>query len=273
MKQNKTLLCWRDFNGLGDWLMALSAIKMLNNQYPDIDVYVRDRIKDEPMPMLLREVITMFDVNIKRLVSVDFPHTDNRFDLRSNHMIYPMGAKTLTEPLIEGMVKALNYETGLNIQYEPETYATFAHEAAPQFSTDYIIMVSRGKRGGDTGKEWGYDNFNNLCSLLRQSGHRIIQIGREDHEKLSHARQFHDDYNLPVLHSYLLNATLIISMTDGIMVYAGQHHFPQLSLYCGGYDYQAYERSKFPRQLQLVHKDVTPKEVFEVIKTLLLKAA
>ena len=34
------LLAYRKHDGLGDWMMAMSVLKMVNHQYPDIDIDV-----------------------------------------------------------------------------------------------------------------------------------------------------------------------------------------------------------------------------------------
>ena len=34
------LLAYRKNDGLGDWIMAMSVLKMVNQQYPDIDIDV-----------------------------------------------------------------------------------------------------------------------------------------------------------------------------------------------------------------------------------------
>ena len=43
------LLAYRKRDGLGDWMMAMSVLKMVNQQYPDIDidVYVEETRDEE----------------------------------------------------------------------------------------------------------------------------------------------------------------------------------------------------------------------------------
>ena len=59
----KKLLAYRKNDGLGDWIMAMSVLKMVNQQYPniDIDVYVEET-RDEDNTRQHRFLQGVYDI-------------------------------------------------------------------------------------------------------------------------------------------------------------------------------------------------------------------
>ena len=61
----KKLLAHRKWSGVGDWIMALTVLKMVNRQYPDIDIYLNlvsrngyaINIWPRKLPKLILEII------------------------------------------------------------------------------------------------------------------------------------------------------------------------------------------------------------------------
>ena len=115
---NKKLFAYRNFSGVGDWIMAMTVLKMVNQQYPDIDIYINLKAKNRfagvnypiPLPELVQEVIKGFDVDVK-----GFRHYSNINGVNNyyDHCTGHMGYKKDGTNFIEGMVKQFNTNTGL----------------------------------------------------------------------------------------------------------------------------------------------------------------
>ena len=273
----KKLLCWRDFKGMGDWFMSLSALKMLNMQYPDIEIYIKSTVRDAPLSSFLQEMIEKLDVDVKGFVDTKYPRSCKDFDFYSGHMVYPYRNNSRArrgishkEHYIEGIVNTLNSETGLQIEYDPSVFANYKGEVLFQSTRNYILMPSIGRRDSKIPeKNWGCENFEELAILFLDSGKRTIQIGVHGDPLIPAASRHVMDCSIAELHSLMVYSSLLISLTNYLMCYAGAHNIKQLSIYCGGYNLIAPQRTVYPNQCQLIGNNITPQEVFDCAEKLL----
>ena len=265
----KKMLCWRNHQGIGDWIMSMTALKMLNIQYPEIEIHINDMAKGQPLTPLIKKIVEDFDNGVTKFVS--FPNLlrekPDGYDYYSDHLLYPRNNQV---HFIEGIIQTLNQKTGLDVRYLPDIFGFsdyIGEKLHHPLESDYILMPSMGKRKQQGNKEWGFENFNKLATMLAKQGHKIVQIGTHDDLQLDAAYSFYLGVNLQFWDSLITNSKLVISIPNGIMCYAGVHGHPQVSIYCGGYDFTAHMRSKFPNQHQIVEQNVSPEKVFEVINT------
>ena len=165
------LLAYRKNDGLGDWMMAMSVLKMVNQQYPDIDidVYVEET-RDEENSRQHRFLQVIYDItdNVDvKLTRVSKANPDD-YDYYTGHMLYPYPLphyeliKTFEgEHLIQGMVNNFNEETSLDLKYDEKVLAQFTDIVPFSYHKPYIVMPSCGRKKDKEpdGKWWGYDNF------------------------------------------------------------------------------------------------------------------
>lgn len=223
----------REFAGIGDWLMALAVLKLLNRQHPDVEAYVSFETPREPMPELVPQAFAASDVRYR----VGAPKWPCR---RTGHLVYTRGPK----PFIEDMAGAFTRRTGIPLTYEP-VYPTFRRTVPP--GQGYIVMVSQGKRGKDIGKEWGVQNFAALAEILAVD-HEIVQIGGKYDSPLRAASRCYLGQPFDTVASVLTGARLFIGLEDGLTVLAGYLGVSQLTLYCGA---GSPDRLTFERQTKL----------------------
>lgn len=209
----------REFAGIGDWLMALAVLKLLNRQHPDVEAYVSFETPREPMPELVPQAFAASDVRYR----VGVPKWPCR---RTGHLVY---TRRGPKPFIEDMVDVFTQRTGIKLTYEP-VYPTFRRTVPP--GQGYIVMASQGKRGKDRGKEWGVHNFAALAEILA-ADHEIVQIGGKFDAPLPAASRRYLGQPFDTVASVLTGARLFIGIEDGLTVLAGYLGVPLLTLYCG----------------------------------------
>jgi hypothetical protein len=249
------LLIHRDASGIGDWVMAASVIKMLNRQFPQLQI---DVAKNKTTAFIT-ELFDNFDIDFK-WVDVYTRSEKLGYRYRSGHLVYGTDYKTKNQHFIAGMVDRLNQNTKLNLKYEPEVLATFKNKpvTTPHTGQRYCVMPSIGKSKSHVGKEWGYHNFLELSSLVAPEID-IIQIGSLGDPLLPGAKTYYLGASADVVHSLLIGAKFFVGLVNGLCCLAGQHGVKSYILY------QGPERpchAHFPNQHPIETKHVSPRLVF-----------
>lgn len=230
---NKTMLIYRDYDGLGDWIMAMSVIKMVNLTYPNINVYVRHTLKNRgALPYLIRQIINGFDCKIHATV---YNNSDRKFDYVSGHLVYRRNERN---HFVRGMIDVLNERTRLSIDFDSKNLSNYIGNAKEiTVPKKYILMHSGGKRQSvsRSGKDWGTNNFNKLAYILSKN-YEIVQIGKESDEFLNTAKYKYLGVDLSTLHYLMSNCLCFIGISDGLSVYAGHHNINQFTVFCNEQD-------------------------------------
>jgi len=253
------LLACRKLDGLGDWIMAMSVLKMVNQQYPDIDidVYVEEKIQKSnsgQSPILLQVVYDIIDNVDVKLTRVSKANLDD-YDYYTRHMIYPYPLpcyeliKTFEgEHCIQGMVNNFNEETNLDLKYDKKVLAQFTDIVPFSYYKPYVVIPSCGryeKREHHDSKSWGYDNYSELAKRLREH-YSIIQIGSTDQPMLHEADCVVLGSPLKHVLGIMKGAEFYVGEINGLVHLAGHHGIPAYAIYCGqgehpeftGYDSQ-----------------------------------
>jgi len=119
-----TLLVARMRNAIGDWVLTLSMIKIVNQQFPNIRVDV-DMAN---APSGWADMLATWDVVAAPVTNPD-PYD---YDYYTGHLLYPIlddGALHVEDVeyggahLITGMCRTLKLRTGLPLKYPGETRA------------------------------------------------------------------------------------------------------------------------------------------------------
>ena len=231
------LLAYRKRDGLGDWMMAMSVLKMVNQQYPDIDIDVYIEEKTDVQHRFLQgvyDIIDNVDVKLTR-VSKANPHD---YDYFTGHMVYPYPFPHYEqgEHCIQGMVNNFNEETNLDLKYDKKVLAQFTDIVPFSYYKPYVVIPSCGryeKREHHDSKSWGYDNYNELAKRLREH-YSIIQIGSSDQPILDDVD--HVVLGRPLKHvlGIMKESEFYVGEINGMIHLAGHHGIPAYAIYCGG---------------------------------------
>lgn len=259
------LLAYRNFAGIGDWIMALSVLKMVNRQYPYIDIYLNitgknlhaDSREKRFLPKLTREIIDNCDVKIKGYVH----NNHGNYDYVSGHMIYDKAENKL---FIESMVDRFNYRTGLKLQYEPDVYvqcATIGNEE-PLHSKPYILMQSCTKRQHSR-KKWKDYGSNNMRQIAKRLGRHvdIIQVGDKGDIELP-VESTYLGFGLSTLYNLAINSLGFVGMDGMLGVFAAHSHIRQYIIYSGNFK---MNWTKFPNRMQINGNKTSNKNIARLI--------
>lgn len=255
---NKKLFAYRNFSGVGDWIMAMTVLKMVNQQYPDIDIYLNLKAKNRfvgvnypiPLPSLVQEIIRRFDVDIREHTYYTNPEDAGRlFDYCTGHMVYKKDGTNF----IEGMVKQFNINTGLNLQYDDEVFAQYQPEGCGYDNTlsdlqPYILIQSCSKERSieRQGKDYGFRNMSRIAERL-QKHINVIQIGQSTDLLIPNVNRFLS-VDLDLLHKLMINSVWFIGMDGGLGVYACHHSVWQYIIY---EERKRFSWTNFPYRMQL----------------------
>ncbi len=173
----------RHGDGFGDWLFTLAAIKHLNEQHPDVDVFVdfelkREGRRDRFLPPIVVEAFRCSDVRWYELHENSAPA-----DRWVDHLVYP---KRGDDPYVKGMCQQLELAIGREIYYKPSTVPRFIYPewSARPLDRGYVCMVSQGK-AETRFKDWGLDKFEHLARrIVDELGVHVVQIGKKLDYKL-----------------------------------------------------------------------------------------
>jgi len=263
----KKLLVYRKWCGLGDWIMALTVLKMLNQQFPDIDIYVNLKGKSnfaakyvsQRLPDLVIDIIENFDVKIKGYTFYDKPEEHRKsYDYISGHMHYTRDGT----PFIEDMTNNLAHMTGLRLEYKDTVFAHHGKSFVPKNPSPYVLIQSCSKRRekGRKGKDYGFNNMTVISRIL-STQFNVIQIGQETDWFLPNvARAL--SLNLTTLHELMMNCLCFVGMDGGLGVYASHHKIKQYIIY---EEAERFGWTNFPNRTQLDGSVLKPEEIGEQI--------
>lgn len=235
-----TLLAYRSWSGLGDWIMAMTVLKMVNQQFPNIDIYLnlvaRNKFKNmlpDYLPSVVEEVARGFDVKIEDYVYYIIPErAASEYTYNSGHMTYSKDGKDF----IENMVAKFRFDSGIELEYDPNTYAQYIKgdkydNTFDQFKP-YVLLQSCSKRRCEKreGKDFGFSNMEKITNRLLNSNINVIQIGQNTDYVIPNIPSFLS-VNLDTLHKLMVNSEGFIGMDGGLGVYASHHNVPQYIIY------------------------------------------
>jgi hypothetical protein len=268
----KTLFAYRNFSGVGDWIMAMTVLKMVNQQYPDIVIDVnwiaRNRFTEgnelELLPYLVQEIIKDFDVKIRKgQMFFDLQGAGRCYDYCTGHMVYKKDGTNF----IEGMVKQFNLNTGLDLKYDDEVFAQYQPGGCGYDNTlsdlqPYILIQSCSKERSveRQGKDYGFLNMVRISEKL--SKHiSVIQIGQKTDLLIPNVNRFLS-VELDLLHRLMINSVGFIGMDGGLGVYACHHSVWQYIIY---EERERFSWTNFPYRMQLDGSRMDAEDVSDFI--------
>ena len=263
----KSLLIYRNYLGLGDWIMTMTVIKLINKQFPDIKVYLNVKVRKEEMPPFILSVIKHFDVHISGLTRYNFPQNEeDNYDMCTGHFVYPNDWPD--KHLIEGMIHSLKQSTGISLKYKPDVLAQYKGEYHRGIVGKYVIMPSQGKERGYTGKEWAKGSFDKLSTELSDRGITVVQMAGLNEKKLLGADAWCSDPDIELYHTFIVRARLVVGIVNGLIHYSGHHRIPTLVLQLGQREKPNWTR--YPKQIRIMGLDIpvdtVRDKVLELIK-------
>lgn len=269
---NKTLLAYRSFSGVGDWIMAMTVLKMVNQQYPDIDIYLNLKAKNRfagvsypiLVPELVQEIVKGFDVNIKESFFDPNPQRlAEYYDYCTGHMGYDKDDTNF----IEGMVKRFNKNTGLELRYHKDVFAQYQPEGIGYDNTledlkPYVLIqaCSKMRKRQRFSKDYGFDNMVKISKRL-SSYTNVVQVGQKTDWLLPDVPRFLS-VELDLLHKLMINSVGFIGMDGGLGVYASHHGVQQYIIY---EEAKRFSWTNFPHRRQLNGGAMSPDQISEFI--------
>jgi len=221
------ILLARTQSGLGDWIMLLDVIRMLNEQYPNIEVYV----DDENMPDGFEDFLRRWDVEYQVAHNPD-PYA---FAYYSGHVVYP-AAEACGAHFVAGMVRTLNIRTGLNLQFDPSQMAKFQFRDWPfplrpgQRRPQYVA-VALTNYGSETKRCDPAVRDKVVDDILEHTG--VVQLGEPGKLAYLRDRLAYPMPNMPLsdLADIIYWADGVITMETGISHLAGHMGVPCMTYY------------------------------------------
>jgi len=245
-----TLLIARHCSGLGDWIMTLSVIKILNNQFPNIRVDV-DMAHAPPN---YADMLATWDVIAAPMTNPN-PHD---YDYYSGHLIYP-NPRVVKTHFITGMCAVLKRRTGLPIQ-APGNYPIAAYKgpvAKPiGLPREFITCVSAGMGAHSIRpehKEWPLQYLHEIANVAHKRL-PLVQLGLPGHRTLQGADLVLQNLNLTELCSVLQQAQLAIAIENGVSHIAGHVGTRCVTLYRAGAGAQEVHVG-YPKQSPVILKE------------------
>lgn len=239
-----SLLAYRRYAGIGDWLMMMTVLKMVNQQRPDIDIYLNMKAKNaqkhrniaKDLPKIAEEMIRGVDVKIKDFACYDEPtnHVMD-YDLKSGFMTYH---KADGIGFIESMVNKLNRNSGLNIRYDPNVYAQYQDDyLAPDTEEKFVLVQSCSKKR-NRDKSWKDFGFNNMQVIVDSIKNKVkvFQIGVHVDFLLKGVHERFLSVTMGKLHNLMKNCVAFIGLDGFLGVYAAHHGVKQYIIYSGRFN-------------------------------------
>ena len=266
MKGKKLLAC-RKYDGLGDWIMAMSVLKMVNLQYPNIDIHVK---KDGKKNLnRVYDIVDNMDVKLTRVLHAEPSEYDYYtkdmiyFEFRAEwHKQYPEVPKDYVKNhLIHGMVKKFNEETKLNLKYDKNVLARYKNIVPFDGQKPYVVMPSCGskdRKEKDT-KAWGTDNYKELARRLKEH-YYIIQIGSDDQPIIKDADQIIFDQPFSEVLGIMKEAEFYVGEINGLVHLAGHHGIKTYAIYCGGKEHPDF--TGYKNQIPIMENNASVDTVY-----------
>ena len=268
---DKKLLACREYDGLGDWIMAMSVLKMVNLQYPNIDIHVK---KDGKKNLnRVYDIVDNMDVELTRVQRAE----PSEYDYYIKHMIYfeftvewhkqyseGLPKDYVKNHLIHGMVKKFNEETKLNLKYDENVLARYKNIVPFGGQKPYVVIPSCGSKDRiekDT-KAWGTDNYKELARRLKDH-YYIVQIGSNDQPIIKDADQIIFDQPFSEVLGIMKEAEFYVGEINGLVHLAGHHGIKTYAIYCGGKEHPEFTRYK--NQIPIVENNASVDTVYSRI--------
>ena len=277
--KGKKLLAYRKNDGLGDWIMAMSVLKMVNLQYPDIDIEVyADRRKTDDNHRQTRfiqgvhDIIDNVDVNCTRVL-----HYGGVYDYIVRHMIYPefqikwheqypvVPKDYIKNHLIHGMVKMFNESTRLDLKYDKRVLAKYKNIVPFGGQKPYVVIPSCGRNDrhkGQNTKSWGIDNYKELAKRLKEH-YYIIQIGSNDQPVIKDADQIILDQSFSEVLGIMKEAEFYVGEINGLVHLTGHHGIKTYAIYCGGKEHPDF--TGYKNQIPIMENNASVDTVYSKI--------
>ena len=278
--KDKKLLAYRKNDGLGDWTMAMSVLKMVNLQYPNIDIHVHaNKDKGEDNYRQLRfingvyDIIDNVDVDLTRVLHAE----SSEYDYYTKDMIYSefrpewhslyqkgIPRDYIKNHLIHGMVKKFNEETKLNLKYDENVLARYKNIVPFGGQKPYVVIPSCGrysKKIKDS-KSWGMDNYKELATRLKEH-YYIIQIGSVDQPIIKDADQIIFDQSFSEVLGVMKEAEFYVGEINGLVHLAGHHEIKTYAIYCGGKEHPDF--TGYKNQIPIMENNASVDTVYSKI--------
>lgn len=252
----------RTYYGFGDWVMFGSVIKMINNQFPDRAVH----FNLQGLSSWLTALMSYSDIKAYATINQSNPVD---YDYHVNHLVYrPAGMHG--NNLIHDMVLELNRQTGLGLEYEPNTFMCYrGPKYDVQVHRPYVVLPSQGNTDirSSVPKEWGSDgeNWDDLALLLKARGIPTIQVGSGSDVRLKNVTRSALGASFPAFHGVVADAGVVVALQNGLMHYAGHQGVRTYTIYRYAGDPTRPCHTQYPNQIPLVTEYVEPEEVCERI--------
>ena len=277
--KGKKLLAYRKNDGLGDWIMAMSVLKMVNLQYPNIDIHVyanegkeKDNHRQKRFINGVYDIIDNMDVKLTRVLHFE----PSEYDYYTKDMIYPefqiewherypvVPKDYIKNHLIHGMVKKFNEETKLNLKYDENVLARYKNIVPFGGQKPYIVMPSCGRndrKEKDT-KSWGTNNYKELARKLKEH-YYIIQIGSDDQPIIKDADQIIFDQPFSEVLGIMKEAEFYVGEINGLIHLAGHHGIKTYTIYCGGKEHPDF--TGYKNQIPIMENNASVDTVYSKI--------
>ena len=288
--KDKKLLAYRKNDGLGDWIMAMSVLKMVNLQYPNIEIHVHaeNTNLDIPRDVVVApgkgdnhrqirfingvyDIIDNMDVELTRVLHAE----PSEYDYYSKHMIYfefraewhrlyPEVPKDyIRNHLIHGMVKKFNEETKLNLKYDKNVLARYKNIVPFGGQKPYVVIPSCGRNDREKGqqdtKSWGIDNYRELAARLKEH-YYIVQVGSDDQPVIKDADQVIFDQPFSEVLGVMKEAEFYVGEINGLVHLAGHHAIKTYAIYCGGKEHPDF--TGYKNQIPIMENNVSVDTVY-----------
>ena len=277
--KDKKLLAYRKNDGLGDWIMAMSVLKMVNLQYPNIDIHVhanegkeKDNHRQKRFINGVYDIIDNMDVKLTRVLHAEPSEYDYYtkdmiyFEFRAEwHKQYPEVPKDYVKNhLIHGMVKKFNEETKLNLKYDENVLARYKNIVPFGGQKPYVVMPSCGRndRKIKDEKAWGIDNYKELARRLKEH-YYIIQIGSDDQPIIKDADQIIFDQPFSEVLGIMKEAEFYVGEINGLVHLAGHHGIKTYAIYCGGKEHPDF--TGYKNQIPIMENNASVDTVYSKI--------
>ena len=252
----KTLLAFRHNDGIGDWMMTMSILKMVNLQYPDILIDVG--MEQYYEPQAIHDVVDNMNVICRRVSNPDPDEYDyycgkvgSWGEWRGGEWRGAEKVRGGRRHLIKGMIENFNLETGLNLQYDQKVLAQFTNIVPFNHYKPYIVMPSCGRQYGGDGKRlsgeydgwatktFGEKRFAELAKRIKKH-YDIIQVGASIEPILDEANRIIMGRSFAEVVGIMRGAEFCIGEINGLMHLAGHHGIKYYAIYCGGSEHPEF---------------------------------
>lgn len=270
------LLAYRNFSGIGDWMMAMSVLKMVNIQFPTIDIYLNMKgrtvaiRKEDPkdLPEIIDQMINSFDVRIAgKLYDIDpLKHASN-YDYVSGNMAY---RKREERFFTESMFDRFKTSTGLDLVFQRDMVAKYSGASGklPDISKPYILIQSCSKRRhvNTKWKDYGADNMKTVAGELKKD-FNVVQIGEKRDILINGLKKFLS-VSLSTLHALMVNCLAFVGLDGMLGVFASYHNVRHFIIYSGKFN---FKWTDFFHREQINGNDLNPSQVAGFVRYRLMQ--